>query len=259
MPDRMPVLFVSHGAPTLPFDDIPARRFLIELARKVPRPKAIVCVSAHWEAPVPSLNAAAQLPTIHDFSGFPKALYELTYDAPGAPEVAARAAEVLRAAGYEPRLDAERGRDHGAWVPAMLAWPAGEIPMIQLSLLRGRSTRDHIALGEAIAPLRDEGILILGSGGSVHNLRQVMWDGGRTPRWATNFQDWLDDALAKNDLSALINYRNLDFAAMAHPTEDHLMPLYVAFGAGHGDGGATKLHGSWTFGSLGMASYGWGT
>ena len=140
----------------------------------------------------------------------------------------------------------------------MLAWPAGEIPMIQMSLLRGRSTRDHIALGEAIAPLRDEGVLILGSGGSVHNLRQVSWDGGRTPRWASDFQDWLDKSLAANDLAALADYRSLDFATMAQPTEDHLLPLYVALGAGHQDGGATKLHGSFTLGSLGMASYGWG-
>ena len=258
MPERMPVLFVSHGAPTLPFDDVPARRFLIELARKVPRPKAILCISAHWETATPSLNAAKQPGTIHDFYGFPKALYELGYDAPGAPDVAARAAELLRAAGHEPHLDSERGRDHGAWVPAMLAWPAGEMPLIQMSLLRGKSTREHIALGEAIAPLRDEGVLILGSGGSVHNLRQVSWDGGRTPRWATDFQDWLDTSLASNDLGALIDYRTLDFAAMAQPTEDHLMPLYVALGAGHTDGGATKLHGSFTFGSIGMASYGWG-
>ena len=134
MSDRMPVLFVSHGAPTLPFDDVPARRFLIELARKVPRPKAILCVSAHWEAQVPTLTAAPQPGTIHDFYGFPKALYELSYEAPGAPEVAERAAEVLRAAGYDPHLDPERGRDHGAWVPAMLAWPAGEIPMIHFRL-----------------------------------------------------------------------------------------------------------------------------
>ncbi|HEX6118853.1 MAG TPA: class III extradiol ring-cleavage dioxygenase [Dongiaceae bacterium] len=255
----MPVLFVSHGAPTLPFDDVPARRFLIELARKVPRPQAILCVSAHWEAPAPSLTAAAQPGTIHDFYGFPKALYELTYDAPGAPELAGRAAEALSAAGYDPQLDPGRGRDHGAWVPAMLAWPAGEIPMIQLSLLRGQSTDAHIKLGQAIAPLRDEGVLILGSGGSVHNLRQVSWDGGRTPRWASDFQDWLDKTLADNDLAALAGYRStLDVAQMAHPTEDHLMPLYAALGAGQGDGGATKLHGSFTHGSLGMASYGWG-
>jgi 4,5-DOPA dioxygenase extradiol len=110
-----------------------------------------------------------------------------------------------------------------------------------------------------MAPLRDEGVLILGSGGAVHNLRQVSWDGGRTPRWASEFQDWLDQSLAANDLAALVGYRStLDTAQMAHPTEDHLMPLYVAFGAGHSDGGATKLHGSFTLGSLSMASYGWG-
>lgn len=259
MSERMPVLFVSHGAPTLPFDDVPARRFLIELARRVPKPKAILCVSAHWEAPMPSLTASPQPGTIHDFSGFPRALYELSYDAPGAPAVAERTAVLLRDAGYAPRLDTERGRDHGAWVPAMLAWPAAEIPLIQLSLLRGQSTQGHIALGEAIAPLRDEGVLILGSGGAIHNLRQVSWDGGKTPRWAAEFQDWLDKALATSDLAALVTYRStLDVGQMAHPTEDHLMPLYVAFGAGRGDGGAAKLHSSFTLGSLSMASYGWG-
>ena len=256
---RMPVLFVSHGAPTLPFDDVPARRFLIELARKVPRPKAILCVSAHWEAAVPSLTAAPQLPTIHDFSGFPKALYELSYEAPGAPDLAERAAALLRDAGYAPRLDPERGRDHGAWVPAMLAWPAGEIPMVQLSLLRGQSTHGHVALGQAIAALRDEGVLILCSGGAVHNLRGVIWDGGRTPRWASEFQDWLDQQLGAGNTDALIDYRGMiDSAQMAHPTEEHLMPLFVGIGAGLSDGGATKLHGSFTLGSLSMASYGWG-
>jgi 4,5-DOPA dioxygenase extradiol len=259
MSDRMPVLFVSHGAPTLPFDEVPARRFLIELARRVPRPKAILCISAHWEAAEPSLNAGATLETIHDFYGFPKSLYELTYEAPGAPELAERAAMLLREAGYAPHLDAERGRDHGAWVPMMLAWPAAEIPVIQLSLLRGKSTHAHVALGEALAPLRDEGILIIGSGGAVHNLRQVSWDGGKVPRWAQEFQDWLDQQLGAGNVDALLAYRSMvDAAQMAHPTEDHLMPLYVALGAGLSDRSAEKLHGSFTHGSLSLASYGWG-
>jgi 4,5-DOPA dioxygenase extradiol len=259
MSERMPVLFVSHGAPTLPFDEVPARRFLIELARKVPKPKAILIVSAHWETPEPSLNAGSNLETIHDFYGFPKALYELTYDAPGSPELAERAAALLREAGYTPKLDAERGRDHGAWVPLLLAWPAAEIPVIQLSLLRGKSTHAHVALGKALAPLRDEGVLIIGSGGAVHNLRQVSWDGGRTPRWASDFQDWMDEQLGAGNVDALLAYRSMiDSAQMAHPTEDHLMPLYVALGAGLSDGGAEKLHGSFTHGSLSLASYGWG-
>jgi 4,5-DOPA dioxygenase extradiol len=259
MSERMPVLFVSHGAPTLPFDEVPARRFLIELARKVPKPKAILIVSAHWETADPSLNAGSNLATIHDFYGFPKALYELTYDAPGSPELAERAAALLREAGYTPKLDAERGRDHGAWVPLLLAWPAAEIPVIQLSLLRGKSTHAHVALGKALAPLRDEGVLIIGSGGAVHNLRQVSWDGGRTPRWASDFQDWMDEQLGAGNVDALLAYRSMiDSAQMAHPTEDHLMPLYVALGAGLSDGGAEKLHGSFTHGSLSLASYGWG-
>ena len=259
MPERMPVLFVSHGAPTLPFDDVPARRFLIELARRAPRPKAILIASAHWEAPTPSLNASVKLDTIHDFSGFPQALYELSYDAPGAPDLAERAATLLRNAGYQPRLDETRGRDHGAWVPLMLAWPAAEIPVIQVSLLRGQSTHAHLALGAALAPLRDEGVLIIGSGGAVHNLRQVSWSGGKPPRWAEEFQTWMDQQLAAGNVDALLAYRGqVDSAQMAHPTEDHLMPLYVALGAGLSDGGAEKLHGSFTFGSLSMASYGWG-
>jgi len=263
MSDHMPVLFVSHGAPTLPFDDVPARRFLIELARKVPRPKAILCVSAHWEATNPSLNAAAQPGTIHDFSGFPKALYELTYDAPGAPEVAERAAALLRAAGYTPTLDAERGRDHGAWVPAMLAWPAGEIPMIQLSLLRGKSTREHIALGEAIAPLRDEGVLLVGSGHITHNLRayfSTMRQGAAVdPELAGKveaFTQWFAQKLAANDTEALLDWkRAAPFPADNHPTDEHLMPIFFAYGAAGAGAKAERVHNSVDHGFFANDSY----
>ena len=254
MADRMPVLFVSHGAPTLPFDDVPARRFLIELARKVPRPKAILCISAHWEAPAPSLTTAPQPGTIHDFYGFPKALYELTYDAPGASDVAERGAALLRAAGYDPQLDAERGRDHGAWVPAMLAWPAGEIPMIQLSLLRGQSTHAHIKLGEAIAPLRDEGVLILGSGHMTHNLRERR-DGAPAP-YAGEFQDWVKQRIDAHALDELADYRRLTpNGVRAHPTDEHFLPLFVALGAAGENYSAKRIYDGIEMGALAMDAY----
>ncbi len=256
---RMPVLFVSHGAPTLPFDEAPARRFLIELARKVPRPNAILVASAHWEADRPSLTAASNPETIHDFFGFPKPLYELQYEAPGAPELAERAGQLLRQAGHDPVLDSERGRDHGVWVPMMLAYPAAEVPVVQLSLLRRQSTHAHLGLGEALAPLRDEGVLIIGSGGAIHNLRQLEWSGGTTPRWAADFQEWLDWQLKEGNSTELVSYRTMiDSATMAHPTEDHFLPLLVALGAAEGDRKATKLHGSFEYGALSMAAYGWG-
>lgn len=259
MSERMPVLFVSHGAPTLPFDEVPARRFLIELPRKLPKPKSILVISAHWEADEPSLTAGDKLSTIHDFFGFPEALYQLSYEAPGDPDLADRAAALLRKAGYEPVMDRERGRDHGVWVPMMLAYPAGEIPVIQLSLLRKQSTHAHVALGEALTPLRDEGVLIVGSGGAVHNLRALQWSGGATPRWATEFQSWLDEQLGAGNLDALIGYRGMiDSAIMAQPTEDHFLPLFVAMGAALADRSAQKLHGSFTHGSLSLASYAWG-
>jgi 4,5-DOPA dioxygenase extradiol len=256
---RMPVMFVSHGAPTLPFDDIPARAFLIELARKAPRPSAILVASAHWETDRPSLTASASPQTIHDFFGFPKSLYDLSYDAPGAPELAERAGMLLRQTGYDPVLDADRGRDHGVWVPMMLAYPLADVPVVQISLLRRQSTHAHVALGEALAPLRDEGVLIVGSGGAIHNLRQLEWTGGATPRWATDFQDWLDQQLAAGNVDALIAYRTMiDAAMMAHPSEDHFLPLLVALGAAKDKPCAAKLHGSFQYGSLSLAAYGWG-
>ena len=256
---RLPVLFVSHGAPTLPFDDVPARRFLIELARKVPRPDAILVASAHWEAEQPSLTAGSSPETIHDFFGFPKALYELRYEAPGLPALAERAGILLRQAGYDPVLDTARGRDHGAWVPMMLAYAAADIPVVQISLLRRQSTQAHVALGEALAPLRDEGILIVGSGGAVHNLRQLEWGGGSTPRWASEFQDWLDRQTASGNVDELMSYRTMiDSAAIAHPTEEHFLPLLFALGAAKGEQRASKLHGSFEYGSLSLAAYGWG-
>jgi 4,5-DOPA dioxygenase extradiol len=250
----LPSVFVSHGSPTLPFDDVPARDFLRGLGAKLGRPKAILVASAHWDTPAPVLNAAPRNATIHDFYGFPKPLYELRYEAPGAPALAECAASLLNGAGLNAGIDAERGLDHGAWVPLMLMYPNADIPVLQLSVQSRAGAAHHIALGRALAPLREDGVLILGSGGFVHNLGTIDWNGGPEPEWSRAFAEWTHAKLLARDEAALADYRrSAPQAAQAHPTEEHFMPLLVAYGAG----GVTveRLHTSVTFGSLRMDAY----
>jgi 4,5-DOPA dioxygenase extradiol len=250
-------IFVSHGSPTLPFDDVPARDFLRGLGAKLGTPKAILVASAHWETPAPALNAVKRNATIHDFYGFPKPLYELRYAAPGAPALAERAASLLADAELNAHIDTERGLDHGAWVPLMLMYPQADIPVLQLSVQSHAGAAHHIALGRALAPLRAEGVLILGSGGFVHNLRLIDWNGGPEPEWSRAFAEWTHEKLLARDEAALADYRNrAPQAAMAHPTEEHFMPLFVAYGAGGAK--LERLHSSATFGSLRMDAYGFG-
>lgn len=259
----MPVLFLSHGSPTLPFDNVPARDFMMRLGAKLPSPKAILCISAHWEAAAPSVTASAAPATIHDFYGFPQALYDLNYDVPGDPALAQRIVSLLEAGGYDALMSSDRGLDHGTWNPLMLIYPQSAIPVLQLSLIHRGKTLDHIAIGRLLAPLRREGVLIVASGGAVHNLRAVEW-GGRTPPpdWASSFDRWLRQQIESGDYDALGNYRAASpDAPYAHPTEDHLMPLFVALGAAAGaeaTARGTQIHASFTFGSLSMASYAWG-
>lgn len=257
----MPVVFLSHGSPTLPFDEIPARSFMVGLGAKLPRPKAILCISAHWEAEVASLTGAAAPETIHDFYGFPKALYELKCDAPGSPELASRVAGLLKDAGIEAKIDPKRGFDHGVWNPLMLLYPQSGIPVVQLSLLGGQSTAAHVALGRALAPLREEGVLILASGGAVHNLRWLDWSNkGGVTDWARDFDRWVGARVEAGDEPALIDYReDAPNAPLAHPSEEHFLPLFVALGAAEAKSPKGKrLHDSFVFGSLSMAAYGWG-
>jgi 4,5-DOPA dioxygenase extradiol len=260
---EMPVLFVSHGSPMLPFEDIPARKFLLGLGAKLPRPKAILCISAHWESPVIGVTGAERLETIHDFYGFPKALYELEFDAPGSPELAARAVGLLKDAGIAATVDPTRGRDHGCWNPLMLIYPQSGIPVVQLSLIDGADAQKHLELGRALAPLRKEGVLIVASGGAVHNLRWLDRDGrGGTVDWAAEFDRWVGERVAAGDAAALADYRDqAPNAALAHPSEEHFLPLLVAIGAAqNGKDGAKgrRLHDSFSYGSLSMAAYAWG-
>jgi 4,5-DOPA dioxygenase extradiol len=259
---EMPVVFVSHGSPMLPFEDIPARKFLLGLGAKLPRPKAILCISAHWESPTVRATGAETLKTIHDFTGFPKALYELEFDAPGSPDLASRAVALLQQAGIAAEVDPARGRDHGCWNPLMLIYPQSGIPVVQLSLIHGGDAEAHLKLGEALAPLRQEGVLIFGSGGAVHNLRWLDRDGrGGAIDWAAEFDRWVNAKVAAGDTQALAQYRDqAPNAALAHPSEEHFLPLLVAMGAasnGHGGAKGKRIHESFNLGSLSMAAYEW--
>jgi 4,5-DOPA dioxygenase extradiol len=246
----LPSLFVSHGAPTLPFDDCPARDFLMQLGAALPKPKGIVVASAHWETAGPAVNRVALNATIHDFHGFPEPLYRLRYPAPGSAALSARVAVLTRAI-----TDDTRGLDHGAWVPLMLMYPQADIPVVQLAVQPPLGVAHHIALGRALKPLRDEDVLVMGSGSFVHNLRLLdrVGLGAAEPEWSKAFSDWMNAALLARDDDALIHYRErAPGAVLAHPEDEHLLPLFVGYGAG---GAAERIHQSTTFGSLRMDAY----
>lgn len=240
-----PALFVSHGSPMLAIQDGPAHRFLKEYGARLGKPAAILSVSAHWERTAPAVSTAGQPETIHDFGGFPQALFDIRYPAPGAPEIAAQARALLRAAGIEAAADPARGLDHGTWVPLHLMYPDADVPVFQLSVQTRMGPAHHLALGRALRPLRDAGVMILGSGSLTHNLRAFFTQdttgpapGGApdwAPGWVTGFVDWIERALAEGRVDDLLAYRALaPHAAENHPTEEHFLPLFAALGASLG-------------------------
>jgi 4,5-DOPA dioxygenase extradiol len=261
MAKSLPTLFISHGAPSLMLEEVAARDFLnglaADLATTLPRPRAIVVASAHWVTDAPVVDTSLRPRTIHDFSGFPAELYAMRYPAPGAPELAARIQELLRAGGLPCRGE-ERGLDHGAWVPLSLAYPAADVPVLQISLQPQLGADHHLRLGGLLAPLRHEGVLVIGSGSATHNLRELA-PGAPVPDWAARFDDWLATAVAAGDGAALTGYLQAAPAARRnHPSAEHFLPLLVAFGAaGPGARGRT-LHRSFTYGSLSMATFAFG-
>ena len=257
-----PSIFLSHGSPMLPLMQVPARAFLAGLGAEVTarhgRPKAILVASAHWETTLPTVNAVAVNETIHDFYGFPRPLYDLRYPAPGAPKLAEQVSDLLCAAGLESRIDRSRGLDHGAWCPLLLAWPQADIPVLQLSVQSTLGPAHHAQLGEALRPLREEGVLIIGSGSWTHDLRRFRGQGVDAPETpdVTAFSDWMDQAVMQGRRCDLLTYRRqAPFAAEQHPTEEHLLPLYVALGAGSAGMQAERLHSSTNYGMLRMDAY----
>ncbi|MFQ5954338.1 MAG: DODA-type extradiol aromatic ring-opening family dioxygenase [Kiloniellales bacterium] len=251
-----PSVFVSHGPPTMVVDDVPVRGFLGDLGRRLDRPTAVLCVSAHWDTAAPRLGGADRPETIHDFYGFPAELYRLRYPAPGAPEVAARALALLRDAGIDAGLDPARGLDHGAWEPLMLMYPEADVPVTQVSIQSAAGAAAHLALGRTLAPLRRDGVLVLASGTAVHNLARFRDDQDSVADWARRFDDWLASRVEAGAVDDLVHYREqAPDATMAHPTEDHFLPFLVALGAGGSGARGRALHRSFAYGSLSMAAY----
>jgi 4,5-DOPA dioxygenase extradiol len=256
---KFPAVFVSHGAPTLPLTPAPARDFLAGYGTTLGRPTAILAVSAHWETAAPMLDAAAAPETIHDFYGFPRQLYEMHYAAPGDPALARRAADLLGTAGMTARLE-PRGLDHGAWVPLMLMYPQADIPVVQLSIQSHLGPAHQLDVGAALAPLREEGVLVLGSGSATHNLREFRGSAidAPPPAWVSAFADWLAQSIAEGRQADLLDYRRrAPEAARNHPSEEHLLPLFTALGAAGPDAKGTRVHASTTHGVLAMDVYEW--
>jgi 4,5-DOPA dioxygenase extradiol len=248
----IPPIFISHGAPTLAIEDTPATRFLAGLAATLPRPRAILAVSAHWETLEPTVNAVAVNDTIHDFRGFPEALYKIQYPAPGSPLVAGEVDELLGDAGFKCHVDEERGLDHGAWVPLMLAYPDAHLPVVQLSIQTALGPRHHLNIGRALEPLTREGVLIMGSGSFTHDLSSFR-SATEEPEWVTSFAEWMDKAILANRVGDLLAYRRLaPNAERNHPTEEHLLPLFVALGATGENPRAEHVHSSVSHGVLRM-------
>lgn len=250
----LPSLFISHGAPDLPLRVGPTQDFLRSLLQTLPKPEAILAISAHWLTAQPTVSAAERPKTIYDFGGFSQALYELNYPAPGNPKLAEQVISRLDEAGFSARANRDRGFDHGVWTPLILAAPEATIPVMQLSLQPHETPLHHYQLGKALAPLRDEGMLIFASGAATHNLGAFDSSyNAPPPPWAVAFDDWLTEAITANDIQALLNYRqHAPHAAKNHPSEEHLLPLFVALGAG---GPGQQIHHGFTYGAFSMAAY----
>lgn len=233
----LPTAFISHGAPTLPIDpSMPTTEFA-SFGSRFERPRSILMVSAHWNTAQPVASIAVHPETIHDFNGFPRALYQLTYPADGAPELATRAAGLLTDAGIESFV-ADRGLDHGAWVPLLLMYPDADIPVAQLSIQPRLDPAHHFNVGRALRTLKDDGVLIVGSGQITHNLRTADWnarpeDGDPL---VLEFTGWFEQRMAERDIDALLHYRTrAPHAALMHPTDEHLLPIFTALGAAGDD------------------------
>ena len=244
---KMPVLFLAHGAPPL-LDDAVWVRELADWANALPRPRAIVVVSAHWEQRPVAIGATRTVPLIYDFYGFPERFYRLQYAAPGAPDVAARVRGLMSAAGIATVDEPERGLDHGAYVPLMCMYPEADVPVLQISL-PSMDARELFAMGQALAALRDEGVLVIGSGFITHNLRALSLR--ETPAWASEFDAWTADVVARRDHDALLDYRvKAPGVRESLPTHEHFVPLIVAAGAAPAETVAFPITGFWWGGAM---------
>jgi len=256
MSAMLPSVFVSHGSPMHALQAGPAGEAWKALAQRLPRPRAILISSAHWETNLPMLTGGEKPETIHDFYNFPEALYRLRYPAPGAPELAQRAQALLKDAGFTAGIDGCRGLDHGAWSPLLYMYPKHEVPVVQISVQPGLGPRHHVELGKAVRKLSDEGVLIIGSGHMTHNLRD--WGRGtKEPQpYAREFQEWVKQKLEEKDIDSLVDYRSRSpHGVRAHPTDEHFLPLFFALGAASGKSKPERVYDAIDSGVLAMDAY----
>lgn len=260
----LPTYFISHGGGPWPWmkremGDAYAQleASLADIPRQIGRtPRAILMVSAHWEAPAFTVQTHPRPPMVYDYGGFPAHTYQIHYDAPGSPALAGRVRELIDAAGLPSAADAERGYDHGMFSPMAAIYPKAEVPVVQLSLKRGLDPAEHLALGRALAPLRREDVLIIGSGLSYHNLRNF---GPQAREVSKAFDDWLDRAVVQatpaERAAQLMDWSSAPAARIAHPREEHLIPLMVAVGAAEGEAGERVYHEDAFMGGIAVSSF----
>jgi 4,5-DOPA dioxygenase extradiol len=256
----LPTLFLSHGAPSLLQGRSPAREFLAKLGGEIERPRAILIASAHFEMPNPAVTAGEHPDMIYDFIGFEDELYNVKYPALGAPGLAAVAADLLVKNGFEPQEVLGRGFDHGAWVPLMLMYPNADIPVVELSIQRDGGAGHHIMIGRALAPLRDHGILIVGSGSLTHNLdasaKSNIAADAVAPDWVTGFTEWVHQKAEAGAIDDIADWWGMaPNAKKNHPTPEHFLPFPLAMGAAGEGAKGKRLHSSVQYGVLSMDAY----
>lgn len=249
----IPSLFIAHGAPLLAIEDNEYTQFLRQLGQSMPRPKAVVVFSAHWEAGIQKVSDVKEYGTIYDFGGFPDALYRIKYPAKGDPELARAIERIFVDNGVTFEIDSDRGLDHGAWVVLRLLYPEANVPVVSMSVNPGLTPADQYRIGQSLGDLRKQDVLIVASGGTVHNLRALDWQSEQPTEWASQFDQWLETHLKQWDLDSMFAYEALaPNARLAVPPygSEHFIPLFYAMGAADDARTATLLHRSYMYGSL---------
>ena len=256
---RLPALFVSHGSPMIAIEDDPWSRALTVFAAGIPKPRAAVVVSGHFQEPGPvRVTASPAPPTIHDFAGFPEELSRVRYPAKGDPGLAALTVRLLEEAGFAARTDPERGLDHGAWVPLRFLYPAADVPVLEISQPLRRNPGDALRMGAALSRLRDQDVLLVGTGGIVHNLAAIdpFAQPGQAADWAREFDTWIATRLAAMDVAAIASSRTTaPYAERAVPTPEHFDPIFVVLGSARSGERTTTVYEGFRYGTLSMRSF----
>lgn len=249
----IPSFFIAHGAPLLAIEDNEYTQTLQQLGKNMQKPKAIVIFSAHWESQIQLVSDVEEYSTIYDFGGFPEELYQIQYPAKGQKEITLEIEQLLAKEGIPFKLEKQRGLDHGAWVILRLLYPKADVPVIAMSVNQHLSPEEQYNIGRCLSPLREKDVMIIGSGGTVHNLRMVNWSSAGVDEWALGFDEWLAQRLYHWDTESLFNYESLaPGAELAAPFygKEHFVPLFYAMGAGDREKKAKLIHRSYRYGNL---------